>query len=121
MRRILDFGGNASGGIGRIGDELLDEVDEGKATLSELAYDPETVLVDPNIAGAIDGVVQSIETGERAPHLSLSLCNSNTKWRALPLTLWNSNPQFKEMDLRETRVVVLVKEIESHARTFHFL
>ena len=69
MRRILDFGGNASGGIGRIGDELLDEVDVGKAALSELAYNPETVLVDPNVAGAIDGVVQSIQTGERAPHL----------------------------------------------------
>lgn len=70
MRRILDFGGNASGGIGRIGGELLHEVDKGETALTELAHDPETVLVDPNVAGAIDGVVERIQSRERAPHLS---------------------------------------------------
>lgn len=73
MRRVLDFGGNASGRIGGIGDKLLDEEDESEAALSELTYDLETVLVDPDITGAIDGVVQSIQSGKRAPHHSLSL------------------------------------------------
>lgn len=73
MRRVLNFGGNASGRIGRIGGELLDKEDEGETALPELAHDPETVLVDPNVAGAIDGVVQRIQSRERAPHLSHSL------------------------------------------------
>ena len=44
-------------GSGRVVGSLLDEVDVGEATFSELANDAETVLVDPNIASAVNGVV----------------------------------------------------------------
>jgi len=56
MRGAFELLGEASsdGGIIR---SLLDEVDVGEATFSELANDAETVLVDPNIASAVNGVV----------------------------------------------------------------
>jgi len=58
MRGVLELLGKATGG--RVVDKLLDEVDIGEATFSELAHDAETVLVDPRIASAVNGIVERV-------------------------------------------------------------
>lgn len=62
--------GEASGAIG---DHLFNEEHEGETPLSELPHDPETILVDPNVPGPVDGVIEGVQPRERAPHLFLSL------------------------------------------------
>ena len=71
MRRVLDLlSGDPTAALGPapVGDDLLHEIDIGEAPLAQLPQDPEPVLVDPNVATAIDGVVESVQTRERAPH-----------------------------------------------------
>lgn len=55
MRRFLKFLGNAR--IRRLRDHLLDEENVGETTLAKLPDDSETILIDPNIAATINGVV----------------------------------------------------------------
>lgn len=62
MRGVFELLGKATGS--GVVDKLLDEVDVGEATFSELAHDAETILVDPRIASAVNGIVQRVQTGE---------------------------------------------------------
>ncbi|GER34128.1 exocyst subunit exo70 family protein A1, partial [Striga asiatica] len=57
VSRVLDFGGDAIGRVRRVGEKLFHQVDVGESALAELPHDPETVLVDPDVSGAINGVV----------------------------------------------------------------
>jgi len=58
MRGVFELVGKATGG--RVVDKLLDEVDVGEATFSELAHDAETILIDPGIASVVNGVVERV-------------------------------------------------------------
>lgn len=69
MGGIFDFGGDATAGSRPVGADLFDEIDIGEAALAELPDDPESVLVDPHIPAAVDGVVERVQAGERTPHL----------------------------------------------------
>ena len=60
-------------GGGSVGDDLLDQVDIGKATFTELPHDAESVLIDPHVATSINGVVQCIQPGKCAAHPALRL------------------------------------------------
>lgn len=69
MRRVDGLiAGEATGGAIGSGGDLLDEINKGEPTLTELADDAEAVLVDPDIAAPIDSVVESVEARERATH-----------------------------------------------------
>lgn len=71
MGRVLglDFsGGTARGPTGGGGVDILDEVNKSESTFAELTYDAKAVIVDPDIASAVDGVVESIEAREGTPH-----------------------------------------------------
>lgn len=61
-------GGAVGGGGG--GDDLLDEEDGGArgAGVAEPAEHAEAVVVDPDVGGGADGVVERVEAGEGAPH-----------------------------------------------------
>lgn len=64
-----DAGSVAPGGRGVGGGLVLpDEVDEGKASLADLAEDAEAALVDPDVAAARRGVVEGVEPGDGAAH-----------------------------------------------------
>jgi hypothetical protein len=65
----LDFSGGARRPA-RGGDcHILDEVNKSESSFSELTYDTKAVVVDPDIATAINGVVQRVQPWEGAPHL----------------------------------------------------
>ena len=55
MRRILKFLGNAR--IRRVRYHLLDEENVSETTLAKLPDNFESILIDPNIATTINGVV----------------------------------------------------------------
>lgn len=55
-----------------VGDDLFNEEDEGKPALAKLPQDPETIVVDPDVAAAVDGVVEGVEARHGASHLSSS-------------------------------------------------
>lgn len=65
MRRVygLVFG-EAGGGPGFGGEDLLDEEDERGSAVAEGTEDPEAVLVDPHVAADADGVVQCVQARE---------------------------------------------------------
>lgn len=75
MGRVLELPSGESaaavrgGGIGggEWGD-LLDEEDVGEAPLAELPDDAEAIVIDPDVAAAVDGIVEGVEAGEGAAH-----------------------------------------------------
>lgn len=63
MRRILDFIRQTVGG-----DDLLHQIDERETAFAELPHDSEPILVDPDVAASVDGVVKRVQSRERTPH-----------------------------------------------------
>lgn len=49
--------------------EHLDEVDVGESTFAQLPDDSVAILIDPDVLAAVGGVVERVQSRERAAHL----------------------------------------------------
>lgn len=72
VRRVFEFLCNATTrGRRSVGDDLLNEIDIGEPTFTQLPNDPESILIDPNISSSINRVVHRVQSRKRAPHFSI--------------------------------------------------
>lgn len=71
-RGVFEFSADSTGGGGGVVKHFLDKIDIGKSTFTEWPENPESIIVDPNIGASIGGVVESIQSRERASHFLLS-------------------------------------------------